>query len=120
MNYSPVITEHFHSPRNVGALTDATAVGEATNEACMDRLRFYLRIKNGVVEAATFQAEGCVPTIAVGSVLSEYVVGKSPQDILAMSCHDIEELLGGLPRTKLHVAILAVEALQNALKGESC
>ncbi|MCX7626680.1 MAG: iron-sulfur cluster assembly scaffold protein [Candidatus Sumerlaeaceae bacterium] len=115
MNYSIIIQEHFRQPKNVGQLPDATHSGEAVNEACLDRLRFYLRISDNTVQACTYQAEGCVPTIAAGSVVSDYIIGKTRDEVLALAPKVIEELLGGLPRTKHHVAILVTQAIQQAL-----
>jgi NifU-like protein involved in Fe-S cluster formation len=118
MKYNSLIRDHFYSPRNQGPLENANAVGEATNEACLDRLRLFLRVENGIVTAASFQAEGCVPAIAVGSVLSEFVIGKDVGILRGLSPEDIDALLGGLPATKQHAAFLAMETLQKALGGE--
>jgi NifU-like protein involved in Fe-S cluster formation len=117
VKYSAIIQEHFQRPRNVGILPDATATGEATNEACLDHLRLYIRVRDSRIEACTFQAEGCVPTIAVASVLTEYLVGRSVAEARTVDEHLIEELVQGLPRTKKHAAILAVDALRQAVGG---
>jgi len=117
VKYSAIIQEHFQHPRNAGVLADATATGEATNEACLDHLRLYIRVRNSRIEACTFQAEGCVPTIAVASVLTEYLVGRSLAEVRAVDEQVIEELVQGLPRTKKHAAILAVDALRQAVGG---
>ena len=117
MNYSPTISDHFHHPRNCGAMDRADAVGEAENPVCLDRLRVYLRLDraSGTIAEATFQAEGCVPTLAVGSLLTELLRGKRPSELLPLTAEDVERELGGLPATKKHAAHLAVEALQAAL-----
>ncbi len=114
MKYSTIIVEHFQQPRNCGELANASLVGEATNEACLDRLRFFIRVDGEHIAECTFQAQGCVPTIAAGSVVSEFLRGKPVNILTAISEQIVEELLGGLPRTKRHVALLVVEALQNA------
>lgn len=116
MKYSEIIEDHFTNPRNVGELEAASNIGEATNEVCMDKLRLSLRIVNGTVTDATFRAEGCVPSIAVGSFLTEWMLGKSHSDLLSITPEQIEEAVGGLPRTKKHAAHLALEALHHALK----
>lgn len=117
MNYNPTITDHFHHPRNCGALEGADAVGEAENPVCLDRLRLFLRLDraSGAVAEARFQAEGCVPTLAAGSLLTELVRGMRPAELLSLTPEDVERALGGLPATKKHAAHLAVEALHAAL-----
>lgn len=118
MKYSAIIEEHFHRPRHVGPLDGATHVGKATNEACLDSLWLYLLIENDRIVDAAFRAQGCVPTIAIGSALSEFLIGKGLEEVRKIDECFVEELVGGLPRQKRHAAMLAVDALRNAL-GEN-
>lgn len=113
MQYSKIISEHFSQPQNVGPMAGAQYLGEATNAACMDTLRLYLQVEGGRVIAATFQAEGCVPSIALGSFLTSWVMGKSISELSGTTALELEEAVGGLPRTKKHAAVLAAEALWN-------
>lgn len=118
MKYSHMIMEHFDRPRRSGELPHAQAVGEATNPACMDWLKLFLVIdSHGVVRDASFLARGCVPTLAAGSYLADYVCGKCADDLRRLEWEVLEELLGGLPATKKHAAILGVDALHAALEN---
>lgn len=116
MKYSETIEAHFASPKNVGALPDATVVGFAENSSCLDQMTLFLKIENERVTVSTYQVEGCVPSIALGSILTEYVVGRSTDELRMLTPEDLERLAGGLPATKKHAALLAVEALQNGLE----
>lgn len=118
MRYNAIITDHFDHPRNAGPMQDADVVGEATNAVCLDRLRIYLRLDSGrqKVEAASFEAEGCVPSLAAGSLLTELVVGRGVSELKQMDTDALEAALGGLPATKKHAAHLAAEALASALE----
>jgi len=115
MKYSETIEAHFASPKNVGPLHDATVIGWAENSSCLDQLSLFLKLENNRVTAATYQVQGCVPSIALGSILTEYVVGRTADELRKLTAEDLEQLAGGLPATKKHAALLAVEALQNAL-----
>jgi NifU-like protein involved in Fe-S cluster formation len=115
VKYNATITDHFEHPRNCCVLPDANAVGEAINEVCMDRVRLYLRVEVGRVAAASFQVEGCVPTIAAASMLTEYAAGKPLEQLRALTAAQIEQMLGGLPATKKHAAYVAAEALRAAV-----
>jgi NifU-like protein involved in Fe-S cluster formation len=115
MKYSETIHDHFRNPRHIGPLPGATAVGSAENGVCLDTLRLFLRVKDGAVEAASFQAEGCVPSIACGSFLAEAVIGRRVQELARWDAETIEEAVGGLPSTKKHAAALAADALADAL-----
>lgn len=92
-------------------------MGEAENAACLDRLRLYLRVDAATnrITAATFEAQGCVPALAVGSLLTEYVTGRAPDDLRRLTPDLLENEMGGLPATKKHAAHLGVEALHDAL-----
>ncbi|MBX7245012.1 MAG: iron-sulfur cluster assembly scaffold protein [Candidatus Sumerlaeaceae bacterium] len=114
MKYSPIISEHFNSPRNVGELENAQIVVHATNPVCMDMLKLYLRIESNVVAEATFLAQGCIPTIAAGSILTKVLIGKHREFIEELTISRIEELLGGLPHAKKHAAYLVGEVLELA------
>ena len=106
------------NPRNVGELVDANAWAEETNPVCGDRLRLYLRVRAGRVEAAKFLAYGCPPTLACGSVLTEMLQGCSVEEAKLISRQELVEAIGGLPARKQHAAALAIETLKSALESE--
>jgi len=118
--YSKSVRDHFEHPRNVGALDNPDAIGAAENPASGATMMLYLGLNSRVVDRATFQAQGCAATIASGSVLTELVVGKTPDQIRQLGRFDIEEALGGLPPTRKHAADLAVDAAQSALSNLAC
>jgi nitrogen fixation NifU-like protein len=115
VKYSAIIDDHFANPRNVGEMADANLVGESTNEVCLDKLRLWLRMDGDRVAAVTFRAEGCVPSLAMGSFLTEYLPGHSIEALRGLTPELLDEAVGGLPRTKKHAAHLGFEALQAAL-----
>lgn len=112
--YSAQVLEHLDNPRNVGTLADA-AHGVASNPVCGDVLHLYLKIEDDQIAAARFQVEGCPPSIAAGSVLTELLVGQSIATVRQLKAKDLAAALGGLPRNKDHCAVLAVDALRAAL-----
>ena len=116
MKYSETIQAHFESPKNVGSLPDATVIGFAENSSCLDQLTLFLKVENSRVTVAKYQVEGCVPSIALGSILTEYIVGRTTDELQKLTAEDLEQPAGGLPATKKHAALLAVEALQNGLE----
>ena len=115
MKYSDTILRHFEHPARVGEPARWNAHGEATNPVCMDRMRLYLLVAAGRVTDAGFRAEGCVPTLAAGSWLADWVVGRTTVELAALTVEAIEEALGGLPATKRHAAHLAAETVAAAL-----
>ena len=114
--YSAALQDHLARPRNGGELRDADAVAELTNPVCGDRLRLMLRIRAGRIEAASFLAYGCPPTLACGSALTEIITGMTTDEAARLTRHDLARALDGLPTRKTHAAALAIETLQTALQ----
>ena len=113
------IAEAIKNPRNVGEMKDADAVGTVGSAECGDMLRMWLKFKeeNGrkVIDRATFQSFGCQTAIAVASVATEMLKGKTATEAGAMSGEELAAPLGPLPPVKIHCAQLVEGALRNAL-----
>ena len=86
---------------------------------CGDRLRLYLRLNAYRIEATSFLAYGCPPTLACGSVLAEMIEGMTLDEAARLTRQDIMRALGGLPSRKQHAAALAIETLRAALEDAS-
>lgn len=117
MPYSQAFKDHLTNPRNAGELSNANATAEETNPVCGDRLRLSLRIRDGRIEAASFLAYGCPPTIVCGSVLTELIVGKITDEAMLLSRRDLVDAVGGLPSRKQHAAALAIATLRTAIEA---
>ena len=118
------IDEAIRNPQNLGEMTGADAVGTAGSGDCGDMLRMWIKFRedeNGrrVIDKASFQSFGCQTAIAVASMATEMIKGKTPQEALSMSGGDLSAPLGPLPPMKIHCAQLVEGALKNALTGEA-
>lgn len=115
--YSSKVLEHLDNPRNVGAMTDATSRGEATNPVCGDLLHLYLKIADGKIIASSFQAQACPPCIAAASILTEIIQDLTIGEAILLKAADVTQALESLPRNKEHCSVLAIDALKAALKS---
>jgi nitrogen fixation NifU-like protein len=113
--YSDVLLDHFHHPRNLGELDSANAVGDSSNQTCGDLMRLFLNIRNGTVTEAQFMTLGCAAAIATGSMLTEMIKGRPFDDALKIRNTDVAAALGGLPEEKIHCSVLAEQALAAAV-----
>jgi nitrogen fixation NifU-like protein len=117
------IAEAMKNPQNLGELADADAVGTVGNSDCGEMLRIWVKFKQEkgkkVIDRATFQSFGCETAIAVASLATELIRGKTPQEALAMKTEELAGELGPLPPMKIHCAQLVEGALRSALEPES-
>jgi nitrogen fixation protein NifU and related proteins len=116
VEYSPTLIDHFRNPRNAGMMREPDGVGEGEYEQCMDLARFYLRVRNGRVEEARFQAYGCGPTLAACSAGTEVAAGAALEELAEIREARIEEAVGGLPAERRHAAAVVARALQAAAR----
>ncbi|MBS0657608.1 MAG: iron-sulfur cluster assembly scaffold protein [Verrucomicrobia bacterium] len=108
------------NPQNVGELPGADAVGTVGSADCGDLLRMWVKFETRpdgrrVIDKATFQSFGCQTAIAVASVATELIRGKTPDEALQLSHEDLSAPLGSLPPMKIHCAQLVEGALKQAL-----
>ncbi len=122
-NFEDKAREALANPQNVGEMDDADAVGTAGSADCGDMLRMWLKFseKDGkkVIDRASFQSFGCQTAIAVASMATELLKGKSVEDARKLSPDDLTGDLGPLPPMKIHCGQLVEGALQSALHGGS-
>jgi len=115
------ISEAINNPRNMGEMADADAIGTVGSADCGDMLRMWIKFReeNGrkIIDRATFQSFGCQTAIAVASVATELLKGKTAAEANAMSGDELSSPLGPLPPVKIHCAQLVEGALRNALTG---
>jgi nitrogen fixation protein NifU and related proteins len=116
------IEEAVKNPRNLGEMKDADAIGTVGSADCGDMLRMWVKFKEEggrkVIDRATFQTFGCQTAIAVASVATEMLAGKTIAEAKAMSGEELAAPLGALPPVKIHCAQLVEGALRSALSGE--
>jgi nitrogen fixation NifU-like protein len=113
--------EALAQPQNVGEMPDADTVGTVGSADCGDMLRMWLKFteKDGkkVIDRASFQAFGCQTAIAVASMATQLLKGKTPDEARNLKPNDLSGDLGPLPPMKIHCGQLVEEALKSALDG---
>lgn len=115
--YADQILDHSKHPRHVGPIADASAVHDESNPSCGDRIRLELRVDDGVVRDIGWTGGGCAISQAGMSLLSERVVGRTAENILALKKADMLELLGvPVSARRMKCALLGLHALQNTLR----
>src|SRR5919198_1822845 len=117
------VEDAIKNPQNMGEMAGADTIGTVGNAECGDMLRVWVKFKqeNGrkVIDRATFQSFGCETAIAVASLATQLIRGKTPEEALALKTEELAGELGPLPPMKIHCAELVEGALRSALQPES-
>jgi nitrogen fixation NifU-like protein len=114
------------NPQNMGELADADAIGTVGNSDCGEMLRMWVKFKlqdgKKVIDRATFQSFGCETAIAVASLATELIRGKTAEEALSLKPEELAGELGPLPPMKIHCSQLVEGALRSALgpPAENC
>lgn len=114
--YSQKVMDHFMNPRNVGEIQDADGVGMEGNPTCGDAMQLFIKVENDRIVDAKFRTFGCGAAIAVSSMITEMVKGKTLDEALQISKEAVAQELGGLPPQKMHCSNLGADALRKAIE----
>lgn len=118
-DFEDKVRETLANPRNQGEMQDADSVGTVGSPDCGDMLRVWLKFteKDGkkVIDRASFQSFGCQTAIAVASMATEMLKGKTPEEASHLNAQELSGDLGTLPPMKIHCGQLVEGALKNAL-----
>lgn len=132
--YKEEILEHFHDPQNFGELTDFTKKSKQLNPFCGDEIEMFVKIENNgspiksclsadrsgmaseVIEDISFVGKGCAISIASASMLTEFVKGKTRDQISSFSDNDMISLLEiEISETRKKCALLGLAVLKDCI-----
>ena len=117
------VRDTLANPQKQGEMPDADSVGTVGSPDCGDMLRMWLKFteKDGkkVIDIASFQSFGCQTAIAVASIATEMLKGKTAEEASNLNAEELSGDLGALPPMKIHCGQLVEGALKNALGNDS-
>ena len=116
VGYSEKAIDYYVRKLNVGVIEGAEAVDSYTG-LCGDSMKVYLKVEEGVIKDAKFQAIGCAGAFASGSALTEMVKGKTLKEAGKIKEQDVIKDLENLPGPKVHCARLAVDAFRKSIES---
>src|SRR5881409_2226962 len=117
------IEEAMRNPQNMGELPGADSIGTVGNSECGEMLRMWIKYKEErgkkIIDQATFQSFGCETAIAIASLATELIKGKTAEEALSLKSNELAGELGPLPPMKIHCAELVQGALRSALEPQA-
>lgn len=117
--YHKNVVDHYERPRNVGSFDKNdpnVGTGLVGAPACGDVMKLQIKVDDeGNIVDSCFKTFGCGSAIASSSVATEWVKGKSLDEVVTIKNSDIAKHLS-LPPVKLHCSMLAEDAIKAAVK----
>jgi len=113
--YSEPLLDHFRNPRNVGELAPPAVTVDVMNPACGDMMRLSIRWAEGRISQARYKTRGCTASIAAGSALTEWMTGRTVDELKQLKAADVEAAVGGLAPESKHAAMLCVDSVRAVL-----
>ena len=116
--YQEELLEHFKYPKNRKNILDPDFSSGEYNPSCGDKIAIEGKISSdGVIIDLGFSGSGCVISQATASMLTDSCIGKTIDQVLALSREDIIKIVGiQLGPTRMKCALLSLLVLQEGLK----
>lgn len=117
--YRELILDRYKRPRMRGVLDPRDYSYEDDNPLCGDRIRIDVRVgHDGRITDAAFSGSGCAISQASADLLTESIVGKTLDEVKALTKDDILEMLGiELGPVRLKCALLSLKVLKAGVYG---
>ncbi len=113
--FSPQVIDNYLHPQNLREIPDPAGKASITGP-CGDTMYVGLKLEGDKIAEIGFLTDGCGPTVACGSMLTQMVSGRTLTEAVAIGQEELLKVLGGLPESHMHCAKLAVDTLHKALK----
>lgn len=114
--YQEELMDHYQRPRHRGRLDKPDFDTGQYNPSCGDAVSMQGIIKEGRLVSIAFEGKGCVISQAAASMLSEYALNRSVDEILEFDSDVMMKLVQiPLGPIRLKCALLALYALKEGI-----
>ncbi|MCS7282937.1 MAG: iron-sulfur cluster assembly scaffold protein [Anaerolineae bacterium] len=117
--YREHILDHYAHPRNWGRLKNPDIVADSDDPSCGDQVHLELALdEGGRVSQVAFEGEGCMVSMASASIFTEYLRGKSLEDLERLTEEEVLALLDApIPPSRRRCALAPLVALRAGLQA---
>lgn len=114
--YKEELMDHYRYPRNKQKIEQPDFSYDHNNPSCGDAVHIEGKVEGDKIVELGFEGSGCVISQATTSMLTEHCVGKTIDDIMALTKDDVLALIElQLGPTRLKCALISLYALQQGL-----
>ncbi len=110
------VVQFWLGPHNEGILDHPDSVGKVTGP-CGDTMEISLRVEGNKIIESRFQVNGCAVSRACASIAAALAKGKELEEAWDIDEKEIAKSLPVFPADHQHCAILARDALRQAIEG---
>lgn len=115
--YREELMDIVKNPVNRGNMDDPSVDVSKKNPLCGDEIHLQLKFENGLVKEAKFDGTACAVSVIASEMLTDLVIGKSVEELKAISKETFLEKIGlNLSTSRVKCATLVLDALQGALE----
>ncbi|MAE66350.1 MAG: SUF system NifU family Fe-S cluster assembly protein [Phycisphaeraceae bacterium] len=82
--YQQVILDHSKRPRNFHEMDAPDHTAEGHNPLCGDRITVFFRLDGDMIREVSFTGSGCAICTSSSSMMTEFLVGKTVAEALAV------------------------------------
>ncbi|MDP3987830.1 MAG: iron-sulfur cluster assembly scaffold protein [Candidatus Levybacteria bacterium] len=123
--YKEEILEHYKNPQNFGKLVKFDVSSKQLNPFCGDEIEMFVKFEvrpqgsEAKVKNVKFLGRGCAISMAAGSILTEYVKGKTKKQLTSFTEKDMLDMIGiKVSQTRKKCALLPLFVLKDCLYGK--
>jgi len=114
--YKEKVLDHYHNPRNRGHLENPDFTTGHFNPSCGDSIGFDAYAQDGKIKEIMFTGDGCAVSQAAASMLTEYAVGKTLDELLKLDKDFMLKLVEmPLGPMRIRCALLSLQALHKGI-----
>jgi len=114
--YADIILDYYKNPRNYGKLDNADSIARDINPLCGDEIEMQIKVNDSKISQIKFDGHGCAISQATASMLTEFVMGKTLDEIKEISKDDVLDILGvTLSHVRIKCALLSLKVLKLAI-----
>lgn len=92
--YQQELLELYKHPHNFGEIENPTCTITESNSSCGDSLSLSLKVIGNVIVEAKFVGSGCAVSMAATSLLTDYIQGKTVEEVKTIDLQFMQRLIG--------------------------